>query len=306
MASVGVLGVGWIKGRAASGRRKDETHRILAAERRGEACRPPCIRSSTVVEIRPQSFRIGGLFRHFRYRDPVPSTERSERLFANIVRVRDAQRRLPDDEGLGLVLADLERELGPTVSRNLAAKLLGISHTGLQRWIQAGDVALVADPTGKVGVPVGALLRLYDALREQRQLGEQRLHVLEPLMLHGRNNADRLDSLRLLHDLAEGGDDEGGHGRATRRARGYHAALARRLRKADVQEARRQLRRWQTDNRIDPRYAKEWEEVLSRPVSEIKRVLVDDSAWADDLRQNSPLAGLLSEAERRRILARVR
>jgi hypothetical protein len=236
----------------------------------------------------------------------VPSTERSERLFAHIVRIRDAQRRLPDDEGLELVLADLERDLGPTMSRNLAAKLLGVSHSGLQRWIQRGDVALVTDSAGKAGVPVGALLRLHDALREQRRLGAQRLHVLEPLMLNSRSNANRLDSLRLLDEFAEGGEDEAGHGRATRRARAYHAALARRLRKADVQEARRQLRRWQSENRIDPRYAADWERVLSRPVSEIRRILVDDSDWTDDLRQNSPLTGLLSEAERRRILDRVR
>lgn len=230
---------------------------------------------------------------------------RSERLFANIVLIRDAQRRLPDDDGLGVVLADLERELGPAVSRNLAAKLLGISHSGLQRWIQAGDVALVTDAKGKVGVPVGTLLRLHDALRAQRELGEQRLHVLEPLMLEGRRNADRLDSFRLLDELAAS-DDEDGHGRATRRAQAYHAALARRLRRSDVQEARGQLRRWRAEGRIDPRYADEWEAVLARPVSEIRRVLVDDSPWADDLRQNSPLAGLLSEAERRKILERVR
>lgn len=237
----------------------------------------------------------------------MPSTERSERLFANIVHIRDAQRRLPNDDGLAQVLADLERDLGPTVSANLAAKLLGISRNGLQRWIQRGDVPLVADATGRKGVPVGALLRLYEALRDQRQAGEQRLHILEPLMLHGHHNAGRLESLPFLDELADGDDDaERGHGRATRRARAYHAALARRLRKADVQEARRQLHRWRAEDRIDPRYAKEWEEVLSRPVSEIKRVLVDDSDWGDDLRQNSPLAGLLSEAERRTILARVK
>jgi hypothetical protein len=233
----------------------------------------------------------------------VPSTAHTERLFANIVRLRDAQRRIPDDEDLATVLADLERELGSTVTRSLAAKLLGVSHTGLQRWIDAGDLPLVTDAAGKVGVPVGVLLRLHDALRRERDLGGHKLHVLEPLMRDGRRRADRMP---VAAELADAAPDEAAHSRATRRARAYHAALARRLRRADVQEARRQLRRWQLEGRIDPRYAEAWQEVLARPVAEIKGAITEDSRWADDLRQNSPLAGLLSEAERRKIIDTVR
>lgn len=235
----------------------------------------------------------------------MPSTERTERLFANIVRLRDAQSRLPEDEGLAAVLADLEREISPTVSRNLAARLLGVSHTGLQRWVEAGDVPLVYDARGRAGVPVAALLRLHDAVRDRRGKSGRTLHVLEPLMLDDRGNARRLQTSRLLGPLTEERDGEEGHGRATRRARAYHAALARRLRRADVQEGRRQLRRFREAGRIDARYADEWEDLLRRPIAEIRRVLTDESQWADDLRQNSPLAGLLSEAERRTIMERV-
>src|SRR3954452_16806280 len=97
-----------------------------------------------------------------------------------------------------------------------------------------------------------------------------------------------------------------GHGRARARSRAYHEALARRLRRSMVDEARYVLFRWREQGHIDDRYADRWEELLTRPVSEIKRALVADGPDADDLRQNSPFAGLLSEPERRRIVQEVR
>lgn len=72
-----------------------------------------------------------------------------------------------------------------------------------------------------------------------------------------------------------------------------------------VQEARHVLYRWRELGRIDERYADRWEQLLQQPVPEIRRGLIDQSQEADDLRQNSPFAGLLSEPERRRILREV-
>ena len=235
----------------------------------------------------------------------MPSTLRTEQLFANIVRLRDAQARLPDDEGLAAVITDLDREVGPTVSRSLAAKLLGVSHSALSRWVQRGDVPVVVDGAGKPGVPVSALLRMHDSLRDQRSTGARSRHVLEPLILDGHERARRLDASKLLGDEHDAGESEG-HGRATRRARAYHAAVARRLRRTDVQEARRQLSRWRATGRIAPSYAEEWERILTGPLTEIRRLITENTPRADDLRQNSPLAGLLSEAERRAINEQVR
>lgn len=232
----------------------------------------------------------------------MPSTERQERLFADVVRLRDVQRRLPDDQDLAAVLAGMEVDLGPAVSRNLAAKLLGISHTGLQRWIDTGDVPVVVDARGRVSVPVPALLRLHDGLREQRETGGRRLHVLEPLAVAARARADDVAAMDL--EAPEWAD--GGHPRATRRALALHQVLARRLRRSDVVEARTQLARWRAEDRIDPVYADAWERLLALPLSNLRRALVDTGDEADDLRQNSPLAGLLSEPERRAVLARVR
>ncbi len=72
-----------------------------------------------------------------------------------------------------------------------------------------------------------------------------------------------------------------------------------------VDEAQRKLARWMRDGRIDPHYAEAWESVFAMPVTEIRKVIAADDVRGRDLRQNSPLAGLLSEPERRRILEMV-
>jgi hypothetical protein len=72
-----------------------------------------------------------------------------------------------------------------------------------------------------------------------------------------------------------------------------------------VQEARHVLSRGRAQGRIDERYAERWAQLLSQPLPEIRTALVDESEDNDDLRQNSPFAGLLSEPERRRIVREV-
>src|SRR5690606_7761912 len=99
--------------------------------------------------------------------------------------------------------------------------------------------------------------------------------------------------------------EAGGHDRTTARSRAYHRAVAQRLRRPMVDEARHVLYRWRRQRRIDERWAARWEEMLNRPVADIRRALVEVSLEADDLRQNSPFAGMLSEPERRRILTEV-
>jgi hypothetical protein len=69
-----------------------------------------------------------------------------------------------------------------------------------------------------------------------------------------------------------------------------------------VDEARHTLLRWREQGRIDARYAEQWEQLLDRPIPEIRRTLVSEDQTSDDLRQNSPFAGMLSEPERRRTL----
>ncbi len=224
--------------------------------------------------------------------------DRKQELFENIVRLRRAGRQAPSSREITAVRAALERELGETVSRRLAARMLGVSHTALDRWIKAGDLPVVYSSKGRVEVPVPALLDLYEAVETQRAEGQRR-YVLTPTMARQREAALR------LHVDTTSSRGESRHDRARARSLAYHQAVARRLRKPMVDEARHVLFRWRTQGRIDERYADRWEQLLERPVPEIRQALVDRSKDADDLRQNSPFAGALSEPERQRIVREV-
>ncbi len=73
-----------------------------------------------------------------------------------------------------------------------------------------------------------------------------------------------------------------------------------------MDDALHQVWKWRDSGRINPHYAAQWESVLRRPVKEVRRIISEDSRFADDLRQNSPFAGVLSEPERRKIMREVR
>ena len=85
----------------------------------------------------------------------------------------------------------LERELGETISRRLAARLLGVSHTALGRWINDGDLPVVYSTKGRSELPMPALLELYENVMQTREEGGQR-YVLAPTMTRQRQAARRL------------------------------------------------------------------------------------------------------------------
>ena len=125
-------------------------------------------------------------------------------------------------------------------------------------------------------------------------------YVIAPSVQRQRRDAQRMN----IGELGRPASDDP-HDRARARSLAYHRAIARRLRRPMVEEARHVLYRWKAQRRIDPRYAEQWEQVLNSPMREIRNALIDESPVGDDLRQNSPFAGLLSEPERRRILQEV-
>jgi hypothetical protein len=229
----------------------------------------------------------------------VGVVDHREELFEHIVRLRRAGRELPGNRDIAAVRAALERELGETVSRRLAARVLGVSHTALDRWIDKGDLPVLYTPAGRVQVPVSGLLDLRESVDADRAAGAGR-YALTPTM-----NRQR-DAARRLRVQSKDGDAADGHDQARARGLEVHRAVARRLRRPMVEEARHVLFRWREQGRIDDRYADRWEHLLNRTVPEIRRAIVENSPDADDLRQNSPFAGLLSEPERRRIVDEVR
>jgi hypothetical protein len=227
--------------------------------------------------------------------------DRKQRLFENVARLRRAEHDMPGSRDIVAVRAALEDELGETVSRRLAARILGVSHTALNRWVEAGDLPLVLNADGREQLPVAALLDLFEAVNRERESGRRTRHLLEPSMSEGRRRAERMrpDALVPSHG------DTTGHRRPELRSLAYHRAVAKRLRRPMVDEALHQVWKWRDQGRIDPRYAEQWEEVLRRPVAEVRRIICADDPQGRDLRQNSPFAGMLSEAERRKILEEI-
>lgn len=230
----------------------------------------------------------------------MSALDRKHELFESIARLRRVGRELPGNEDLARVRLGLERELGPTVSLRLAAALLGVSHTALQRWVAAGDVPVLQTPTGGREVPVPALLDLREETRGNVAEAPGR-YVLAPAMKRRRQAAREMR----VDVVAGDSPDRGGHDRARDRGLAYHSAIAERLTDSMVAEARHVLFVWREEGRIDPRYADRWQALLTMPLPALREAITANSSTADDLRQSSPFAGMLSEPERRRILAEV-
>lgn len=229
------------------------------------------------------------------------SVDRAQWLLQSIERLQRLQRELRGNEDLTALRADLEDELGETVSRRTAARFLGVSHTALDRWVDRGDLALVLTPEGRMQVPVGRLLDLRARIEERRTHGGGQGHHLEAVLIEDRRRAERMHPDRYLPE------EEGctGHQRAERRSLAYHRAVAERLTSDQVEEARHRTFRWIRDGRLDARYGDRWLELLSEPMTVIKSAITEESQRGRDLRQNSPLAGVLTEGERRRLLEAV-
>jgi len=215
----------------------------------------------------------------------------AEQLVLDVARLRRAQRRHPDDVDLAAVRVDLERAAGPTIGRAASARLLGVSQTALDRWIAAGKVPAVLAPNGRREVPIAAVADLLDALAE-RPDGER--HRLAAVLRKRPGGTSR-----------QPGAGADGHRSAEQRGLAYHRAVARRLDDAIVADALVRLRRWRVERRIHPRYADAWETLLTGPRARLRRAIVADDDDAAALRQSSPLAGTLSEDERRRALGLV-
>jgi hypothetical protein len=228
-------------------------------------------------------------------------SQERKKIFQNIARLRRAERETRSSD-VALVREDLEEQLGGTISRSLAASLLGVSHTALNNWIAAGDVPVVFTERGRKEVPVPMLLGLYERVAQERESGKRQLHVLEPVMTEARRRAERMRPQVSVASQSDYGDQ---HRIAELRGLAYHRALAPRIRRPLVDQAERKLMRWERDGKIDSRRAEEWREVFEMPMAEIRKVIATDDQLGRDLRQNSPFAGLLSEPERRKILEKV-
>lgn len=227
--------------------------------------------------------------------------DRRARAFEAIIRLRRVERDMAPSEDLVAVRTVLEEELGDTMSRRLAARLLGVDHKSVSRWIGSGDLPVIHTASGSTEIPTANVIELYEAVARAREEGSRTLHLLEPSLIAGRRRAACLRPWELVAEQDADDRNAHGHARAERRSLAYHRALARHLRRPMVDEALKLLWKWRDQGRVDAHYATEWEHVLRQPMHEVRRVIGEDSQKGRDLRQNSPFAGMLSEPERRRI-----
>ena len=68
-----------------------------------------------------------------------------------------------------------------------------------------------------------------------------------------------------------------------------------------LDKARDNLRRWREGEGSPKPVLAEWELLLSGPISQVTQFIVERSERATRLRQSSPFAGILAEAERKAI-----
>ncbi|MGI9081817.1 MAG: hypothetical protein ACR2FZ_05995 [Thermoleophilaceae bacterium] len=237
----------------------------------------------------------------------VGKVARQEQLLKNVIRLRRAERIPAVAADVAGVRADLEDEVGPTVSRALAARLLAVSQTALDRWISLGEVPTVIAASGRREVPRHFVVELAESIEDLEYQGVRRHRLGAALRERG---ADR-DALTGVPPLEAGAGRSGSgapddHRTAERRGLAYHRAVADRLDMRLIDQARERLDRWRRANTIHPSYASRWEELLSLPPAEVARLITSDSADACDMRQSSPFAGALHEDERRRIIETIR
>ncbi|HTV32721.1 MAG TPA: hypothetical protein VME69_06415 [Methylocella sp.] len=93
------------------------------------------------------------------------------------------------------------------------------------------------------------------------------------------------------------------HSRLDERSLALHALVAQKVQAAPalLDKARQNIRRWQQANGSPSLALAEWEQILGSPVDQVTAFLVERSERATRLRQSSPFAGILTEAERRAI-----
>jgi len=188
--------------------------------------------------------------------------------------------------------------LGGTVRPAEAARLLGVSHPSVKRWLDSGDIPTVLTRGGRREIPISELIDLLLETEEMRQAGRER--VLGAVVRARRERASQLDVDALLPSRRPRT-----HRQAELQSLAYHRLVADRLTPALVVEALRTVDRWESEGKLDSRWASEWQQLLGRPLPEIQRTLRSDSQHARELRQTSPFVGVVTEQERRRIIETV-
>lgn len=218
----------------------------------------------------------------------------------SIIDLAEAERTSPASAAARIrsVRKRLESSLGGTVRASDAARLLAVSPPSLKRWLDSGDIPTVLTREGRREIPIADLVELAHETDELRQQGHKR--ALSAVIRARNEQARELDVDALLPPRRART-----HRQAELQSLAYHRVVAGRLTPEIVDEAGRTLDRWESEGKLDPRWAEEWRLLLKRPLPAIQRTIGSDSPRSRELRQTSPLLGVVTEQERRRIIETV-
>ena len=172
----------------------------------------------------------------------------------------------------------------------------------LDRWVRIGDVPILVTPTGRHELPLRWLVESIEAVGERRLTHPDDRHPLGSVLRAHRSEARGLSASTLL-GRAHRGDGDGGHRHAELRSLAYHRAVAQRLDEEILRDAQDRLARWQTQARIDPRYARRWQTILAKPLHPDRTA--DRQGHSIDARPAPELA-LCRDAQRARAPTRAR
>ena len=103
---------------------------------------------------------------------------RAERAVRNVVAVRlaagEAGPSTAAKRRLSVVEADLREDVGASVPKASAARILGVSTTTLEKWVDRGILATAAGPSGREEIDAETLTDLAEEVERLRELGQDR------------------------------------------------------------------------------------------------------------------------------------
>jgi hypothetical protein len=230
----------------------------------------------------------------------MASVADTSRLIEDVVRLRRAERVSEAARDVRPVRRNLESHLKSTLSRSRTARILGVSQTAFDRWVDAGRIPVVMTPTGRREVPRRFVIELRELIDELIRQGQRR-HLLAAALSRRRDAAKEVDGCTLA-TRGETLSVAHGHETAELRSRAFHAVVAERLDDPMLEEASEEVERLVAEGHLHEHYAERWRGLLACSPAEVAHAIVADNQEGRDLRQNSPFAGALNEEERRRIV----
>jgi hypothetical protein len=188
--------------------------------------------------------------------------ERKERAFNNLLRMRRIKQLLPSNFDVEQVIADLEIELGETVSQRVAAKLLGIKLPELTKQINSKSIKTIDSSKGAALIEATQLIELVEGERAAAPRVDD-----DDSMTQTERDVRQISEMRAL---------------------AFHRALARGLDKTKIGDALRIVAQMRVDGDLDDEQAADWERILDLPLDDVRSAMTEYSEAGNQRRQNSP------------------